>query len=516
MSKGHVVVHGAMCKCKFGYTPDTLVVQSQSKVYVNDSGASTKLVANTMDIGQPFQAKTFGQCKLQPSTSGHLPCMPTLTQWQKSYDKVVLPNNGTILTEESMGMCPVAGSPCVEFTFHGQTGAPGASSVANSNSELQSQLNPLADIKEYKKVTTAFVEEADEDSNFEKEITKTSETNIEYIYYEKNGTYLGGKENSLRIYLVEKNLFDKAKTNQIWSTINIESKAIKLFSNYLSHQDLLEYAGIINGEATHYAGQKAGIAKDELKKERYAISNVIYNFMKSSTSIKKVKDIPLRFAYARKDKTPPYNKIVNSTQTERNNEWVKVAIYAVFNAVVGSEDYSNGATQWDGGDVFTGNYYSKTSKNNYNPMRHYRQLAHNYEARLKGIYDKDDLAKKMQNNLKKYYTKIDTHRAKHLKPLFTFKTRSSWQMLYYEEKSYTQYIKGKLDFSKVKLVDENKKVPKYNTKKVLIVSGGSTSTWVYAGLNCLWEVTAQQACTIFYKEIKKYDKSIINTNEAPF
>ena len=144
MSTGHVVVDGAMCKCKFGFTPDVLVVQSQTKAYINDSAASKKLIANTMDLGMPFQAKTFGQCKLQPTSSGYLPCVPAITQWQDPYDKVVLSNQGQILTEKSKAMCAIAGSPCVEFTFHGQiaTGAPSTPSAEEQ--EALSHLDPMA------------------------------------------------------------------------------------------------------------------------------------------------------------------------------------------------------------------------------------------------------------------------------------------------------------------------------------------------------------------------------------
>lgn len=160
MSKGHVIVHGAMCKCKFGNVPDTLVVQTQTKGYVNDSEGSQKLIGNTMDIGMPFQAKTFGQCKLQPSSSGYLPCIPSITQWQDPYENVTLPNNGKVLTEKSKAICAIAGSPCVEFTWHGQTAAPGATGISEEQELVHSQLNPLAYAKKYKQITTCLLDEA--------------------------------------------------------------------------------------------------------------------------------------------------------------------------------------------------------------------------------------------------------------------------------------------------------------------------------------------------------------------
>ncbi len=160
MSRGHVIVNGAMCKCKFGNVPDTLVVQTQTKGYVNDSEGSQKKIGNTMDLGMPLQAKTFGQCKLQPSSSGYLPCVPAITNWQAPYENVVLPNGGKILTEQSKGICAIAGSPCIEFTWHGQTAAPAPSNATTNSDHTHSQLNPLASSIVYKQVTVCLSEEA--------------------------------------------------------------------------------------------------------------------------------------------------------------------------------------------------------------------------------------------------------------------------------------------------------------------------------------------------------------------
>ena len=144
MSKGNVIVQGAMCKCKFGNVQDTLVVNTQNKVYMNDDKGSQKLAASTMYIGMPLQAKTFGQCKLQPSSGGFLTCVPAVTQWQDTYENVVLPNKGNILTEKSKATCAIAGSTCIEFTWDGQTGSPTSSNVSEKEEKVLSQLNPLA------------------------------------------------------------------------------------------------------------------------------------------------------------------------------------------------------------------------------------------------------------------------------------------------------------------------------------------------------------------------------------
>lgn len=158
MSKGYIVVEGAKCQCKFGNAPDTLVVQSQEKGFINDEAGSKKKIGNTMDIGMPLEAKTFGQCKLQPTLGGFLPCVPAVTQWQDPYDKVELANGGQILTENSKAACAIAGSPCIEFTTHGQTIGVNSSNVADADEEIQSQLNPLVNIKEMQEVALTHLE----------------------------------------------------------------------------------------------------------------------------------------------------------------------------------------------------------------------------------------------------------------------------------------------------------------------------------------------------------------------
>ncbi len=144
MSQKKVVCHGAMCKCQFGDVPDTLTVLSQKKNYINDSAGSQKLIATDKELGMPFQAKTFGQCKLQPTGSSFKPCIPSITKWDGAFEKTQLQaNQGFPLLEDSKATCAIAGSPCVEITFHGQTAAASAQNVANADEQLMSQVLPI-------------------------------------------------------------------------------------------------------------------------------------------------------------------------------------------------------------------------------------------------------------------------------------------------------------------------------------------------------------------------------------
>lgn len=144
-SEKFLVCHGAMCQCQQGIAPDLFKVLSQTKYSINDQGGSTKLIGNTMDLGIPFEAGTFGQCKLQPTGSSFMACVPAVTGWDGAYDKVELGNGGQILTEESKAICAVAGSPVIEFINNGQMGAPQASNFEDTDEEVHNQLNPLVD-----------------------------------------------------------------------------------------------------------------------------------------------------------------------------------------------------------------------------------------------------------------------------------------------------------------------------------------------------------------------------------
>ncbi|WP_282133530.1 DUF4280 domain-containing protein [Cellulophaga baltica] len=147
-SEKFLVCTGAMCQCKQGFTPDSLNVLSQNKYYINDQGGSTKLIGNTMDLGLPFKAGTFGMCKLQPNGSSYNPCIPSITGWDGAYEKAVLGNGGQILTEESKGICAIAGSPVIEFITNGQMGAPQASNFEDTSDEIHQQLNPMVQMEE--------------------------------------------------------------------------------------------------------------------------------------------------------------------------------------------------------------------------------------------------------------------------------------------------------------------------------------------------------------------------------
>ncbi len=154
MSKeGKLVCQGAECMCQNGDAPDKLIVETQSKRYINDPDRTDKLMATNKEIGQPFEKKTFGQCKLQPTIMGFKPCQPNITEWTDFYDKITVSDNqGNPLLEGSKATCAIAGSPCVSILFHGQTTTLIAQNFEQEEKEedTTSQINPLVSSSEIK------------------------------------------------------------------------------------------------------------------------------------------------------------------------------------------------------------------------------------------------------------------------------------------------------------------------------------------------------------------------------
>ncbi|WP_433829343.1 DUF4280 domain-containing protein [Flavobacterium anhuiense] len=160
MSEKHIVVQGAILKCKFSVEPktDILKVKSQNKHYANDKDAEKKLIATDKEIGQTLEKNTFGKCKMQPNGSGDfLPCHASITKWSAFYEKVTLSNQGKILLEDSKGTCPVGGPDCIEVDKHGQKAEASKQNAKKAKPQVNNQINPL--------VNTAKFQESLEESD---------------------------------------------------------------------------------------------------------------------------------------------------------------------------------------------------------------------------------------------------------------------------------------------------------------------------------------------------------------
>ena len=147
MSEKHIVVQGATCICQFGNCPDSLVVKTHQKEYANDAEGSDKLIVTTKETGaSTLKNNSFGSCTKLGSPPP--PCKVNITEWKDFYEPVTLGNGGKAILESSKAVCAIAGSPCISITHHGQTAELSAQNFKNANREIQSQINPMVDIRE--------------------------------------------------------------------------------------------------------------------------------------------------------------------------------------------------------------------------------------------------------------------------------------------------------------------------------------------------------------------------------
>jgi Domain of unknown function (DUF4280) len=150
MSEKHLVVQGGTCQCKFSESPQTdkIKVLTQTKEFANDKEASKKLIATNKEIGQTLEKNSFGKCKLQPTSSGNLPCMAVISAWTGAYEKVTFEeNHGNPLTEDSKATCPIGGPDCISIKDHGQKADVTKQNEKNADDKAMEIIYPFGNLK---------------------------------------------------------------------------------------------------------------------------------------------------------------------------------------------------------------------------------------------------------------------------------------------------------------------------------------------------------------------------------
>lgn len=115
MSKKYVL-DGAMLQCNQGIKPAKLLVTQNKKVKIQG-----KFQATDKETQVPA---TFGQCKLKPTNSGYLPCVPALQPWTKTAQKSTLGGSKKFLFENSECMCATGGK--ITVVQHAQINSAGS------------------------------------------------------------------------------------------------------------------------------------------------------------------------------------------------------------------------------------------------------------------------------------------------------------------------------------------------------------------------------------------------------
>jgi len=74
-----IITNTAELSCNQGTATSKLTVTSQDFVTIED-----KPIATEGDKQANVNIMPFGQCKLKPTTSGYLPCMPAPLKWENT------------------------------------------------------------------------------------------------------------------------------------------------------------------------------------------------------------------------------------------------------------------------------------------------------------------------------------------------------------------------------------------------------------------------------------------------
>lgn len=110
----------------------------------------TKTGSNAQRYWINFREKYFRALQNAAHPWRLKPCQAIVTEWSGYYEKEKYsPPDGYILLEDSKATCPIGGKDCIKIIKTGQIGEPTKRNFENADSELQSHVNPLVDVKNY-------------------------------------------------------------------------------------------------------------------------------------------------------------------------------------------------------------------------------------------------------------------------------------------------------------------------------------------------------------------------------
>lgn len=151
----------------------------------------------------------------------------------------------------------------------------------------------------------------------------------EFIYYTKDGFYLGGLESSLKVYLSTQVEYDVAKKDKKWSMINKEDKLLKDDKKEMSNYDFNYIAYIVKMEA----------GNNDLKE----LKCIAFTSHNRSIKAKKTWQSLLATAYSSVEKKKALKFSDNTSKSMNSRK-------AIILVLTGEKDITNGAEYWDGTD----------------------------------------------------------------------------------------------------------------------------------------------------------------------
>ena len=172
----------------------------------------------------------------------------------------------------------------------------------------------------------------------------TIPNNIEYVYYTAGGKFLGGNENSQRVYIANEKKYEKAKKEGKWGIVNRENYLLKENGNPISHKEFSNNAYIIYKEVSATADKESALW----------CAHTVNNAVKSKddgygTFFNRGKKTINQLLHTTYSRVPQSDKKGILTEKSQLAEYMKYGLIDVF---LDKEDPTGGAFLWDGLDFF--------------------------------------------------------------------------------------------------------------------------------------------------------------------
>ena len=175
-------------------------------------------------------------------------------------------------------------------------------------------------------------------------VPENLDDNTEYIYYTKDGFYIGGNESSAKVYLSTQEEYDKAKKDKKWSLINIEEKCLKENNKIISNNDFSYVSYVVKMESG-----------DNDLKELKCIAFASYN---RSKKVNKTWRGLLSTAYS----SVPNKKSLSISDKDSKSINARKSVISV---LLNETDLTKGAEFWDGTDFLA---WGNSEQNPYNKL----------------------------------------------------------------------------------------------------------------------------------------------------
>ncbi|MEO3405639.1 hypothetical protein AAFN85_17135 [Mucilaginibacter sp. CAU 1740] len=192
--------------------------------------------------------------------------------------------------------------------------------------------------------------------------TEDPKDNTEYVYYTREGEYLGGIAGSAKIYLTTKDAYDNAAKAKKWEDINVDAQLVKYDGKAMTHSDFRYIAYVVKQES----------GNSDIKELRC----VAFASHNRSVNTKKTWRALLASSYS----SVPDKKEL----PDKNEDKSKLARQAELDVLNGVADLTKGAELWDGTDFLA---WGNSEQNPYNKLGQNKFDEYKFVEIPKDVYD---------------------------------------------------------------------------------------------------------------------------------